>query len=61
MLSLEVCKNILQATGKKYSDEEVKQIRHLLYKLSELDYQLYKAPKNKDDANSNHLHKGINR
>lgn len=60
MLSLEACRKILQANGTTYNDEEVKQIRHLLYKLGELDYQLYKAPKNKSDANSNHLHKGFN-
>ena len=47
--------------GGIYSDEEVKQIRNLLYKLGELDYQLYKAPKIKEDANSNYLHKGVNR
>ncbi|MBK9958747.1 MAG: hypothetical protein IPP11_09170 [Chitinophagaceae bacterium] len=60
MLSLEACKKFLGKDGVKYTDDEIKKIRHLLYKLGELDYQLYKAQKNKGDANSNHLHKGIN-
>lgn len=33
MLKLEKCKKILQAGGKKYSDDEVKKIRELLYKM----------------------------
>jgi hypothetical protein len=61
MLNLEVCKKILQKNGATYTDEQVKQIRQLLYKLGNLDYQLYSSFKTKKDANSNHLHKGINR
>ncbi|MBC7651334.1 MAG: hypothetical protein H7101_06250 [Deinococcales bacterium] len=60
MLNLEVCKKVLQQNGKKYSDEEVKKIRQLLYKLGELDYQLLTAQKPTQDANSHYLHKGIN-
>jgi hypothetical protein len=41
MLSIEKCKKILQQNGKTYKDEEVKQIRQLLYKLGYLDYQLF--------------------
>ena len=33
MLSIEKCKKILQQTGKVFTDEEVKQIRQMLYKL----------------------------
>ncbi len=61
MLNLEVCKKILQKNGATYTDEEVKQIRQLLYKLGKLDYQLFTTLKTKKDANSNHLHKSINR
>ena len=60
MLNLEKCKRILQEGGKTYTDEEVKQIRQLLYKLGNLDYQLFSTTKTKQDANSHHLHKGIN-
>ena len=60
MLNLEKCKKILQQGGKTYSDEEVKQIRQLLYKLGNLDYKLFSTLKTKQDANSHHLHKGIN-
>ncbi len=59
MLSIEACKKILQQNGVAYNDEDVKKIRHLLYKLGELDYQLYKASKSKQNADSNHLHKGF--
>jgi len=59
MLSIEVSKKILQKNGVSYSDEEVKRIRKLLYKLAELEYQIYKELKSKSNANSNHLHKGF--
>ena len=61
MLNLEVCKKILQKDGATYTDEQVKQIRQLLYKLGNLDYHLFSTLKTKKDGNSNHLHKGINR
>lgn len=61
MLNLEVCKKILQKNGATYTDEQVKQIRQLLYKLGKLDYQLFSTLKAKKDGNSNHLHKSINR
>lgn len=34
MLKLEKCKKILQAGGKKYSDDEVKKITEQLYKMA---------------------------
>ncbi|MBS1750537.1 MAG: hypothetical protein JST63_11575 [Bacteroidetes bacterium] len=61
MLSIELCKKILQKNGTTYTDDEVKKIRQTLYKLANLDYQLFSELKTKKDANSNHLHKGINR
>lgn len=61
MLNLEVCKKILQKNGATYTDEQVKQIRQLLYKLGNLDYQLFTDLKKLKDGNSNHIHKGINR
>lgn len=59
MLSLETCKKILQETGKKYTDEEVKQIRHLLYKLGNLDYQLFTS-KNLNHGKRNNIHESVN-
>ena len=61
MINLEVCKKILQKDGATYTDEQVKQIRALLYKLGNLDYQLFSTLKTKKDGNSDHLHQGIHR
>ncbi len=60
MLSLEVCKKILQKKGKKYSEEEIKRIRELLYQIGHLDYYLF-TQKQHDDGKCDHLHKGIDR
>jgi hypothetical protein len=57
MLSIEKCKKVLQEKGKKYTDEEVKAIRELLYKLGRIDYQCYKEQKHSHEK-SHHLHKG---
>lgn len=40
MLNLEKCKKILEQNGNTYTDEQVKQIRQLLYKMGTLDYLL---------------------
>lgn len=62
MLNLEKCKKILQKDSKKnYTDEEVKQIRDLLYKIGELDYQIFKTLKPSQHGKCNTVHKGINR
>ena len=44
-LTIEKCKNILQQNGEIYTDEEVKKIRNLLYKMGNLEYQLLTAQK----------------
>lgn len=59
MLNLEVCKKLLQQNGQKYTDDDVKRIRQLIYKLGELDYELFTAQKKTPHANSHHLHQGI--
>lgn len=61
MLSLEQCKKIMNQNGASYSDEELKKILYWLYKLGELDYQLYNGQKNETNEKSNNLHKSINR
>jgi hypothetical protein len=39
MLSLEKCKNILNNGKRKYSDDEVKQLREFIYWLAELEIE----------------------
>jgi len=39
MLSLEVCKKILNQSKKKYKDEEIKQLRDYLYMIAELQLE----------------------
>jgi hypothetical protein len=39
MLSLERCKKILNNGKRKYTDEEVKQIRDYLYMIAELQFE----------------------
>ncbi len=46
MLSLEQCKKLLINNGKIYSDEQIKQLRLILYQLGELDYKLFNESKN---------------
>ena len=60
MLSIEACKKILQKNGAKYTEDEIKKIRHLLYKLGNLDYLLFNQNKSLKDGKRNSLHKGIN-
>jgi len=38
MLSIDECKKILNKTEKKYTTEQIKEIRLTLYKLSEILY-----------------------
>ncbi len=47
-LSLTYCKKILESKGKKYSDQQVEEIRDLLYILGELDYLISLEMRNVD-------------
>ena len=47
-ISLKKCKTILQKDGSSYSDEEVSQIRDFLYKIANLDYEVYEKKKQKE-------------
>lgn len=72
-LSLETCKPVLKAKDKGLSDEEVYQIRDLLYALADIDFKIYQEEKQNETAtiiqlNTDHyetqshsLHSGINR
>lgn len=57
MLSLEKSKQILQANGRTYTDEEAKQIRQVLYKLATLEYQLFKSLNKKQDGERDFIRK----
>lgn len=47
-ISLKKCKSILQKDGSVYTDEEVSQIRDFLYKMAELDYEVFQKTKQKE-------------
>lgn len=50
---------MLAANGKNYSDEEVKTIREFLYRIGQIEYDLFKEA-NKDET-SGDLHPSFNR
>ena len=39
MLSIEICKKILNTDKKKYTDEEIKQIREFLYQMVQIQIE----------------------
>ena len=45
MLSIEECRKILNINGTKYTDEEIKKIRDLLYYWAEIEFDNYKNNK----------------
>ncbi len=49
-LTIDKCKKILQQYGKIYTNEEVEKIRNLLYKLGNLEYQLFTAQKLRENG-----------
>lgn len=46
-ISLKKCKTILQKDGTIYTDEEVSQIREFLYKIANLEHEVYQKTKHK--------------
>ena len=40
-ISLSKCKSILQKGGSVYTDDEILEIRDFLYKLAEMDYEVF--------------------
>lgn len=59
MLSLQDCKNELTKNDERYTDEEIKVIRELLYQVSCIEFEKYKniIPNEK----SNNIRQSINR
>ena len=47
MLTLDVCKEILNTGDRTYTNEEVKQIREYLYLLASLQMEAYEIQENK--------------
>lgn len=43
MVSIEKCKAELKNSNRKYSDEEIKEIRDLLYQIARIEYDKFKA------------------
>jgi hypothetical protein len=44
-LSVAQCKKVLEESGAKYSETQVRSIREVLYNLGELDYLIFKQMK----------------
>lgn len=42
MISLETCKEILNASGNQYTDEEIYKIREYMYQLVEIQFRHFK-------------------
>ncbi len=40
-ISLSKCKSVLQSDGSVYSDQDIIEIRDYLYKLAEMDYEVF--------------------
>lgn len=57
MLSIEHCRKKLEKYGKKYTDEEIREIREILYRFATC--QLKDLKSGRYDKRNN-LHKGIN-
>jgi hypothetical protein len=58
MLSIAQCSKILNSNGKKYTNEEVEQIRNLLYTLGQIDYQHFQTIQHGKEGRT--LRKSIN-
>jgi Ca2+-binding EF-hand superfamily protein len=58
MISLEKCKEVLKESGRKYTEEELKKIREVLYQIATIEYDEFK---NKSKEDSSNLHEGIHR
>ena len=46
MIKFEVCKKVLNQKEKKFTDEQVRKIRDLLYQIAEIEFLNFKTTKN---------------
>lgn len=56
MISIEKCKAELKHSNQKYTDEEIKQIRELLYQIATIEYEKFKVESAKNGSN---IHESI--
>lgn len=57
MLSVEVCKKALNKNSKKFTDEQIKQIRDLLYALATIEYEASK--KNNHEQKCDNIYESV--
>jgi hypothetical protein len=57
MLSVKECKKQLENGGKSYDEKEVEEIRDLLYKLAQIEYEHFKNTN--DGTKSGDIHESI--
>jgi hypothetical protein len=55
MLSITECKTILEESGEKYTDEEVEQMRDMLWRLARLNIESFKESLKKETGNDKDL------
>lgn len=58
MLSVTTCRKILGDVGKTLSDEEVREIRDLLYMIGKFDFERFQLTRHEDSSD---LHQSIDR
>ena len=58
MISIEKCKAELKHSNQKYTEEEIKQIRELLYQIATIEYENFKSEQHETSSN---IHEGIDR
>lgn len=57
MLSVTTCRKILGEAGKSLSDEEVREIRDVLYRLGKFDFERFQLIQR--DENSDSIHQSF--
>lgn len=58
MISIEKCKDVLKHSTQKYTEEEIKNIRELLYKFAKIENDNFKTEQHESSSD---VHKSINR
>lgn len=56
MISIDLCKKVLQKDGKKYTEAELSAIREWLYNLANLEYQLFTKKNRENNGKCIDLH-----
>ncbi len=62
MLSIKQCKNEIEKNGERYTDEEIEEIRQILYQLATIQYENSKTSTAENEIkNGISIRKGIDR